>query len=211
VNLFRKSADPSSPPAQLPVLYEPPVKPSAAPKATEIESLVRAAIWGKLSPEPGRVVGLTVPELLEFCAGARRLSSPDVMALARAIGVVNTPETGVDILRRTLTARMNKRVGFDWLEWPGGGKGEENLRDFMAGADCLTLPELNHLCREFYGKHMIVDPDTAMLKSTAPPATPTGPPPPHHRGGSNVPSINQLTIATLKRQLTALEALEATQ
>jgi hypothetical protein len=66
---------------------------------------VRAAIWGKLSPELGRVVGLTVPELLEFCAGARRLSSPDVMALARAIGVVNTPETGVDILRRALTAR----------------------------------------------------------------------------------------------------------
>ena len=151
---------------------------------------MRAAIWGKLSPELGRVVGLTVPELLEFCAGARRLSSPDVMALARAIGVVNTPETGVDILRRALTARMKKRVGFDWLEFPGGGRGEDNLRDIMAGADSLTLSELNHLCREFYGKYTEVDPHTAMLKSNAPePARLGSGPGPYVRPANAYPPI----------------------
>ena len=90
------------------------------------------------------------------------------------MGLLDTPETGVDVLRKALAARMKKRINFDWLEFPGGGRGEDNLRDFIAGADCLTLPELNILARDFYGKHTEVDPVTAMLKSNAPPPTPLG-------------------------------------
>ena len=41
MSLFRK-AEPEPPPAQLPVLYEPPVQPSAAPKATSLEHEIRS-------------------------------------------------------------------------------------------------------------------------------------------------------------------------
>jgi hypothetical protein len=41
---FNRKAEEPSPPAQLPVLYEAPVQPSAAPKATELERLIRAQV-----------------------------------------------------------------------------------------------------------------------------------------------------------------------
>jgi hypothetical protein len=167
---------------------------------------VRAAVWGHLSPELARVAGLNVAQLLEWVSGARRLTPPQVMALARKIGVVDSPETGVDTLRAKLNATMKKRPNFDWLDWPGGGRGADNLRDFAAGADCLTLEELNLLAREFFGKHVEVDPQTAMLKSNAPPATPMGVGPPQWTSGSNVPLINEKTILHLQARLRQLEA-----
>jgi hypothetical protein len=170
VSLFRKPEPPIAPSTAMAVA----ATPSHAPKASEIEGQVRAAVWGHLSPELGRVVGLTVPELLEWVSGARRLAPPDVMALARKIGVVDTPETGVDAIRGKLNAMMRKRVDFGWLDWSVGGRDADNLRDFMAGADCLTLPELNRLARELYGKHVSLDPVTAMLRSEGPAATAMG-------------------------------------
>jgi hypothetical protein len=212
VSLFsRKPETQIAPSTALTVAPSVPPTPSHAPKAIEIEAQVRAAIWGHLSPELGRVANLDVAGLLEFCSGARRLSAPDVMALGRAIGVVHTPETGVDRLRKALAARMTKRLNFDWLEFPGGGRGEDNLRDFIAGADCLTLPELNHICREICGRHTEVDSQTAMIKSNAPPPTPMCGP--GHgvpwSKGSNIPGLNEKMLDATRAKLRELEMLVA--
>jgi hypothetical protein len=176
--LFRKSApEPSSAiasPAQVPALYEPPPQPSAAPRASDLEKQIRSQIWLHMSPDLARSANLSLPELIDWISGASRLSQPQINAIARHMNLLDTPETGVDVLRKALAARMKTRINFDWLEFPGGGRGEDNLRDFIAGADCLTLPELNILARDFYGKHTEVDPHTAMLKSNAPEPTPLG-------------------------------------
>jgi hypothetical protein len=187
--LFRKAApEPSS--AQLPALYQPPVQPSAAPKASDLEREIRREIWQHMSPDLARSANLSLPELIDWISGATRLSQPQINAIARHMGLLDTPETGVDVLRKALAARMKKRINFDWLDFPGGGRGEDNLRDFIAGADCLTLPELNILARDFYGKHTEVDPQTAMLKSTGPEPTPLGSGPgPYVRPANAYPPI----------------------
>ena len=177
MNLFGKKPElPSAiaAPAQLPTLYEPPVQPSAAPKATDLERAIRAVIWQHICPDLARAAGMSLPELIDAISGVARFTTPQIEALGRRMGIIDTPETGVDVLRKALAARMRTRANFDWLEFPGGGRGEDNLRDFIAGADCLTLPELNILARDFYGKHTEVDPQTAMLKSNAPPPSPLG-------------------------------------
>jgi hypothetical protein len=174
VSLFTRKAPEPPAPAQLPVLYEPAVKPSAAPKAGELEKQIRSVIWQHIGPELARSANLSLPELIDWISGATRLSNPQIEALARKMGLLDTPETGVDVIRARLQAVMRKRPTFDWLEWPGGGKGEENLRDFAAGANgVLTVKELNFLAREFFGK-VELDPQTAMLRSNSPAPTSMG-------------------------------------
>ena len=171
----RKAAEPPAPAiAQLPAPSGPALAVLPAPKATSLEQDIRANIWAHISPELARAAGLSLPELLDYIHGVSRLSAPQINAIARRMGLLDSPETGIDVLRAHLVAVMRKRPTFDWLDWPNGGKGEDNLRAFAAGENCLTLPELNRLAREFFGKHVEVDPATAMLRSNAPEPTVMG-------------------------------------
>ena len=160
-----------------------------------------------MGPDLARAAGLSVPELLDFVSGVTRLSQPQLTALGRKMGLVVGAETGIDKLRAKLVAMMRKRTDFGWLEQRRGGRGEENLRSFMAGENCLTLEELDDLAKELFGKHMSVDPSTAALKSNAPPATPMCGP--GHgvpwANGSNVPFIQEKAIANARAQLARLE------
>jgi hypothetical protein len=86
------------------------------------------------------------------------------------MGLIDTPESGVDRIRAKLDAVMRQRPAIvEWLDWPRGQRDEDRLRDFAAGANgVLTIPELNFLARAFFGRFVEVDPGTAMLKSNAP-------------------------------------------
>jgi hypothetical protein len=153
VSLFARKAPEPPAPAQLPVLYEPAVKPSAALKASDLEREIRSVIWQHIGPDLARSANLSLPELIDWVSGVSRLSNPQIEALARKIGLLDTQETGVDIIRARLVAMMRERPTFDWLDWPGGAKGEDHLRDFAAGANgVLTVKELNCLAREFFGQ-----------------------------------------------------------
>jgi hypothetical protein len=123
---------------------------------------------------------LSLPELIDWVSGVSRLSTPQIEALGRKMGLIDTPYTGVDLIRDRLRIAMKKRAGsLAYLEWPGGGKGEDNLRAFVAGENCLTFDEMSRLAREFFGKNISLDPQTAMLRSdnTAAASMGVGPPP----------------------------------
>jgi hypothetical protein len=204
--LFRKS-EPAPSPAQLPALYQPPVQPSAAPKASELERQIRAVIWQHMSPALAHAAALSLPELIDWTSGVSRLTTPQIEALARKIGLIDTPVTDVDRIRARLNVELKKAQGFGRLDWPGGAKGEDDLRGFIAGENCLTYDELNRLAKEFWGRNVELDRETAMLKSTAAPATPMGRGPDPWMGGSNVPAINEKVILSLQTRLRELEAL----
>ena len=173
----KKAVEPPAPAlAQLPAPSGPAISSLPAPKATDLERDIRANIWGHISPGLAHAAGLSLPELVDWVHGVTRLSTPQIEALARRMGILDTPETGVDAIRARLVAVMRKRPTFEWLDWPARGRGEDDLRAFAAGENCLTLAELNLLAKEFYGKAEI-DPQTAMLRSTAPEPTSMGRPP----------------------------------
>ena len=188
--LFQRKAAPVlalSPPEPLPAAV--PLQPSAAPKASDLEKEIRSVIWQHISPELARTANLSLPELIDWISGVSRLSTPQIEALARKIGLIDTPETGIDRIRAKLVAMVRRRPTFAWLDWPGGGRGEDNLRDFAAGANgVLTLNELNSLAREFWGKYAELDQQTLMLKSTAPAPEPLGRgPDPHESTAETYP------------------------
>jgi hypothetical protein len=173
-NLFRKS-EPAPPPVSTAVVpYEAPPQPSAAPKATDLERQIRSQIWTCISPDLARAAGLSLPELIDWVSRVTRLSMAQVEALARKMGLLTTPRTGVDVIRDRLRAAMKKRLDFAaHIDWPRGQKGEEELRAFANGEDgALTYPEMGMLVREFCGSFVELDPQSLALKSTSPPATP---------------------------------------
>jgi hypothetical protein len=208
VNLFRKSepAPAAGGPSTAVALYQPPVQPSAAPKASDLERQIRAVIWQHISPVLAHAAGLSLPELIDWTSGVSRLTTPQIEALARHIGLIDTPVTGIDKIRARLVVELKRAQGFGRLDWPGGGKGEDDLRSFIAGENCLTYGELNRLAKEFW-QNVELDPETAELKSTAPPATSVGVRPPQWTSGSNVPWINEKAISRLQTRLRQLEAL----
>jgi hypothetical protein len=203
--LFRKAE--VSPPAQLPAIYEPPVQPSAAPRATELEKQIRSNIWSCMSPELAHAAGLSVAELIDYVSGVTRLSPPQIEALARKMGLIeDLPPTGIDLVRSKLRVMMKKWPNFvSHFEWRHG---DQALRDFLDGG-FLTLEQVNFLARAFYGDEVSVDPETAELRRPAQVVTCAGVPPGPHTGGSNVPGINEMAIQSLRAQLRQLEAVNA--
>ena len=195
MNLFRKAEPTPSPASTAVVPYELPPQPSAAPKATDLERQIRSQIWPVMSPDLARAASLNLAELIDWVSGASRLSTPQIEALARKMGLLDKPETGVDVLRAHLTVAMKRRIDFaQHIEWPGGGKGEDDLRNFAAGENCLTLPELNRLAREFLGRHVNLDPETALLRSTAPPPVRQGVHPPRWVPPATKPDYSHKTF-----------------
>ena len=146
----KKTTEPEPPASQEVVLYEPPIQPSAAPKASDLEREIRREIWQHMSPQLAHSAGLSLPELIDYVSGAARLSTVQVEALARHMGIIKTPPTDIDKIRARLNVELKKALGFSRLEWPGGGKGADDLRSFVAGENCLTFDELNRLAREFW-------------------------------------------------------------
>ena len=112
--LFTRKAEPSPappPPMQLPTIHEAPTTPAAAPKASrELEREIRREIWQHISPDLARSAGLSLPELIDWISGAARLSTPQIEAIARKMGLLDSPETGVDAIRKALVARMKRRA-----------------------------------------------------------------------------------------------------
>jgi hypothetical protein len=204
VALFRKAAEPSAPPAQLPALYEPPVQPSAAPRATDLERLIRREIWGVMSPELAHAAGLSLAELIDWVSGATRLSPPQIESLARRMGLIeDTPPTGIDLVRARLRVMMKKWSNFSsHFEWRHG---DQALLNFLEG-DSLPHDQAEFLARAFWGQDVSIDPVTAELRRPAKVATSAGVPPAPYSGGSNVPGINERTVATLRERLKQLEA-----
>jgi hypothetical protein len=157
VALFRKSAEPSSSPAQLPVLYEPPVKPSAAPKAGDLEREIRREIWQHMSPALAASAGLSLSDLLDWTTGVLRLSPLQIEAIARKMGILDTPVSGLAVIRQAMERLTNGK----FPSWGAAGNrrrrldtlGEEDslsmqhhaaVHAFIAGDDsALTLPEIN--------------------------------------------------------------------
>ncbi len=203
----KKTTEPEPPASQEVVLYEPPIQPSAAPKASDLEREIRREIWQHMSPQLAHSAGLSLPELIDYVSGAARLSTVQVEALARHMGIIKTPPTDIDKIRARLNVELKKALGFSRLEWPGGGKGDDDLRRFAAGENCLTYDELNRLAKEFWG-NVVLDPETAMLHGA--PATPlcagyTE----RWKGGSNVVGLNAKHILHMRQKLAELEAVVA--
>jgi hypothetical protein len=206
--LFRKSAEPASSSATTAVVpYESRPQPSMGPKATDLERRIRSQIWQHMSPELAHAADLTLAELIDFTSGATRLSKVQLEALGRKMGLLeDLPPTGIDLVRRRLRVMMKKWPNFvSHFEWRHG---EQALQNFLEG-DSLAHAQVEFLARAFFGDKVSIDPVTAELRWPANVAEPTGPPPPNHRGGSNVPSMNQMAIATYKRLIAELERVEA--
>ena len=202
--LFRKAAEPSSTPVQLPALYQPPIQPSAAPKASDLEKQIRANVWPVMSPELAHAAGLSLAELIDYVSGASRLSPPQIEALARKMGLIeDLPPTGIDLVRGRLRVMMKKWPNFvTHFEWRHG---DQALRDFLDGGS-LTLDQVNFLARAFFGEKVSIDPVTAELRWPANVATSAGVPPGPWTGGSNVAGINAMAVQNLRTRLKALEA-----
>ena len=177
--LFRKSAEPSSSPAQLPVLYEPPVKPSAAPKAGDLEREIRREIWQHMSPDLARAAGLSLSDLLDWTTGVLRLSPLQIEAIARKIGILNTPVSGLSIIRQA----MERMTRGKFPSWGAAGNrrhrkdtlGEEDglsmqhhaaVQAFIAGDDrALTLDEINEFVAHWcMSDDAYYDPEADLLR-----------------------------------------------
>jgi hypothetical protein len=181
-----------------------------APKASDLERQIRAVTWQHMSPQLAHAANLSLPELIDWTSGVTRLSTPQIEALARKMGLLDTPVTGVDAIRARLNVALKKRPDFTaHIEWPRGQKGEEELRAFAAGEDCLTLDELNKLAKEFWGLNFELDPETLLLRSTNTHATSLGCGPAPYTGGSNVPGINEKMIQSLQARRKELQTREA--
>jgi hypothetical protein len=212
INPFRKT-EPAAPP-------EPP-KPikALAPRPT-LEAEVRAVIWQKMSPELCAAADVSWSDLHDWIMGDRsRLTPLKLEAVARQLGLLTTPVSALGVIREALEVRLGQH-SCDWgpsrlnrVPDIGVNQGEENpssaahvarLRAFVNYGE-IDLDTLNGFVREKWGPSAYYDPEADLLckRDTA---IPTGPPPGPWTGGSNVPGVNQLTIATLKRQLKALEA-----
>ena len=157
-----------------------------------------------MSPDLAHAANLSLAELIDFTSGARRLSQPQIEALARRMGLLTTPRTGVDVVRDKLRVTMKKWPNFvSHFEWRGS---PQALQNFLDG-EALTHEEVNWLARELIGKDVSVGED-GQLRRPAPVATPLcaaghdGP----WRHGSNVPFIREMAAAHLRAQLAQLEA-----
>ena len=156
----RKSAEPA--PSTAVALYQPPAKPSAAQPAGALEREIRSVIWQHMGPDLARSAGLSLSDLIDWVSVAR-LSTFQVEAIARKIGILNTPVSGLDIIRQAMArltqgqvpgwgAAGNRRRRLDTL-------GEEDalslrhhaaVQAFIAGDNAaLTLDEINEFIRHW--------------------------------------------------------------
>ena len=52
-----------------------------------LEQRVRHRVWFSISPQTAEAAGLTIPQLQQFAGGMKTLTSAQVAALARCLGV----------------------------------------------------------------------------------------------------------------------------
>jgi hypothetical protein len=153
-------------------------EPSApAPASPDLERKVRGEIWNHISPALAAAAGLSLPELLEFVSGARRLSHAQVTTLARRMGFVTAPATGLDVLRDMVVARL-KQSALSKATLDELGLDRTALAAFSEGSD-LPEPQLGALAKLFFDASF--DPVANVLKPLEPrPVTPlcAGYPPP---------------------------------
>lgn len=150
MSLFRKSAHPD--PSTAVALYEPPIQPSAAPKASDLEARIRAAIWTHLSPALANAAGLSsVAEVLEWVSSSRRLEPSQIAAMGKFMGLVVEPPTGLDRIRSMVATRL-KRSAVANLLFDKSVQSElrldfNDLESFAEGFDNLLPFQLNGLAR----------------------------------------------------------------
>jgi hypothetical protein len=208
-----------------PVPPEPPKALRApAPRAT-LDAEIRAVIYqhmGRIG-ELAAATGVPASNLSDWIFGDRsRLTPLQVEAVARAVGVLTTPVSGLAVIRAALEVRLSQSP-VDWgpsrlnrVPDIGTTQDEENpssaahaarLRRFVDYGE-IDSETLQGFVAVRWGPAAYYDPETdaICMRDTA---EPMGPPPPRHRGGSNVPTMNQMAIATYKRLIADLEAREA--
>jgi hypothetical protein len=222
MSIFSRKSEPTPSTALVPAPPQP-LEPDdlarAAPKAGDLEKQVKAQIWTCMSPELAHAAGLSsVAGLVEWVSGITRLSTFQVEALARKMGILDTPVSGLEVIRQALAARLRRPP--DWgpsrlnrapdrgveqgAENPSSAAHASRLRAFADGGE-IDLDTLNEFVREQWGPSSWYDPATDALRKRDT-ATATGPAPASYTGGSNVPLINERMIVTLKAQLKQLEA-----
>ena len=189
----RKSAELPAASAQLPVLYAPPVKPSAAPKAGELEREIRREIWQHMSPDLARSARLSLSDLIDFTTGVLRLSPLQLDAIARKMGIIDTPVSGLAVIREA----MERATRGTFPTWGAAGNrrhrndtlGEEDalscrhhdaVQAFIAGDNsALTFAEIDEfLCHWRGTSDAYYDPEADPLcKRDTATAQGSGPPP----------------------------------
>lgn len=149
-----------------------------APAATDVKRRIRSEIFHHLSPALANAAGLSsVAELLEWVSGSRRLSHQAITAVARKMGLVTAPSTGLDVLRDT-TAAWLRRSRFTKTTIDEIGADLQSLSDFSEGRDCLSAPQLAAVAKLMLDAAF--DPSTNTLRKLKPvevkPVGVTGPP-----------------------------------
>jgi hypothetical protein len=209
-----RDQSPGAAPTSTAMTVIPPAPPSA-PRPT-LEAEVRAAILQR--PELARLAGLSPQTVSDWIFGAARWSQFEVEEIARAIGLLTTPPSGLAVVRREMAGRI-RRMGPDWgpsrlnrTPDRGVNQGEENpsgaahasrVSAFVDGQDdALSLEEIN----EFLGPGRVYDPRLDQVQKVDT-ATSSGVPPGPWTGGSNVPLINEMVAQNLRERLKQLEAL----
>jgi hypothetical protein len=212
MGLFRKSEPEPAPEPVSQTLRSP------APCPT-LEAEVRAVIWQHMSPELARAADLSLSDVSDWIFGVRRLSTLELEAIARKIGLLTTPVSGLEVIRAALAARLRRPP--DWgpsrlnrTPDRGVNQGEVNpssaahaarLRAFADGGE-IDLDTLNEFVREHWGPGAFYDPSGDRLGKTDI-ATLAGSAPAPWTGGSNVPAINEMVKESLQTRLRQLEAL----
>ena len=207
--LFRKSAEPPPAPTSTALTVM-----SPAPRPT-LEAEVRAAILQR--PELARIAGLSPQTVSDWIFGAARWSQFEVEEIARAIGLLTTPASGLAVVRREMAGRI-RGMGPDWGPSrfnrtpdrgvnqgeinPSGAAHASRVRAFVDGQDdALSLEEIN----EFLGPTRVYNPAVDQVQKVDT-ATSSGVAPGPWAGGSNVPGVNEMMIAHMRERLKQLEA-----
>ena len=110
-----------------------------------------------MSPALAASAGLSLSDLLDWTTGVLRLSPLQIEAIARKMGILDTPVSGLAVIRQAMERLTNGK----FPSWGAAGNrrrrldtlGEENslsmqhhaaVHAFIAGDDsALTLPEIN--------------------------------------------------------------------
>jgi hypothetical protein len=162
----------SEPPASTAVVtYQPPIQPSAAPRATTLETEIRREIFHHLSPALANAAGLaSVAELLEWVSGARRLDSQALNAVGRMMGLLVEPPTGLDRIRSMVAARLKRtalaNLLFDKSVQSALRLDFNDLQNFAEGFDNLSSVQLDGLARLLFDASY--DPATKTLRHLKP-------------------------------------------
>jgi hypothetical protein len=189
---------------------EPPALP-APPKSpvTQMsnEQRARELAWNHL--DNATTAAAAHMDLGELRAFIERRYFPTPEQTLKLLAAMQAPIGGLETIRRQMAARIHP-YGPDWgpnqlnrPETPSSGAHARRVRAFVDGQDdALTAQDIS----EFLGPTRAYNPQLDRVE-TIDRAIPTGPPPGPWTGGSNVPSVNEMTIAHYRKHLAQLEAV----